>query len=104
MSGRREPYQHKRNFRRTREPSVQAPASKAAVGATDASTPPGSPRRFVVHRHRARRLHYDLRFEINGVLVSLAGPKGPTLDPDVKRIPVRGEAHPIEYPDFERVI
>ena len=103
-SGKLGPYQRRRDFTRTPEPSGQASAGRTAVGATDASPAPGSRRRFVVHRHRARRLHYDLRFEINGMLVSWAVPKGPTLDPDVKRIAVRVEDHPIEYLDFEGVI
>ncbi len=104
MSGKLAPYRRKRDSTRTPEPSGSAPAGETAGAATDASPAPGSSRRFVVHRHRARRLHYDLRFEINGVLVSWAVPRGPTLDPHVKRLAVRVEDHPIEYLDFEGVI
>jgi bifunctional non-homologous end joining protein LigD len=90
-------YQRKRDFDRTPEPAGQ-PADAGAD--TDA----GAQRRFVVQRHRARRLHYDLRFEIGGVLVSWAVPKGPTLDPNVRRIAIHVEDHPIEYLNFEGVI
>ncbi|HET7734983.1 MAG TPA: non-homologous end-joining DNA ligase [Nocardioidaceae bacterium] len=84
-------YHAKRDFSLTAEPSGGEPRSSGT-------------RRFVVQRHRARRLHYDLRFEIDGVLVSWAVPKGPTLDPKVRRMAVHVEDHPMEYAAFEGVI
>src|SRR3954462_5524345 len=88
------PYRRKRDFSRTPEPS-----GTPAAWPSDSELP-----RFVVQRHRARRLHYDVRLEIDGVLVSWAVPKGPTLDPGVRRAAFKVEDHPIEYIDFEGVI
>ncbi len=97
-SGTRDPlarYRSKRDFSRTPEPSGGRHAPADGTGAV---------RRFVVQRHRARRLHYDLRLEIDGVLVSWAVPKGPTLDPRERRAAFHVEDHPLEYFDFEGVI
>jgi bifunctional non-homologous end joining protein LigD len=83
-------YRSKRDFSRTPEPEP-GPMGEGSG-------------RFVVQRHRASRLHYDLRLEVDGVLVSWAVPRGPTLDADERRMAMRTEDHPIEYLDFEGTI
>ena len=93
-----EEYRRKRDFAKTPEPPPAAQPSSAP------DTIAGARRRFVIQRHRATRLHYDFRLEIDGVLASWAVPKGPTLDPSIRRMAVHVEDHPMEYFDFEGTI
>ena len=92
-------YQKKRDFSKTSEPAVEPPARRARERAK-ASTQ----LRFVVQKHAARRLHYDFRLELDGVLLSWAVPKGPSLDPATKRLAMQTEDHPLAYADFEGTI
>ncbi len=87
-------YWRKRDFGRTPEPAGAAPSV----------APPEGSRRYVVQRHRATRLHYDVRLEIDGVLMSWAVPRGPSMRPLERRRAARTEDHPLEYFDFEGVI
>ncbi|MBC8738001.1 DNA ligase D [Paraburkholderia sp. UCT31] len=102
MNDRLDHYHRKRRFEDTPEPAGattrERAASKTGKRATRAAPDTLS---YVIQEHDARRLHYDFRLELNGALLSWAVPKGPSLDPSVKRLAVHVEDHPVEYGTFE---
>ncbi|HEX7664311.1 MAG TPA: non-homologous end-joining DNA ligase, partial [Polyangiaceae bacterium] len=96
-------YKKKRDFKATPEPDGDdlSPEPSRAAKSSHSETPATNKLAFVVQKHDATRVHYDVRLEIAGVMMSWAVPKGPTYDPTVKRLAVHTENHPMMYADFE---
>ncbi|RZF30265.1 DNA ligase D [Paraburkholderia sp. UYCP14C] len=102
MNERLDLYHRKRRFEDTPEPAGAATRKRAAARTgRSASRAAPATLSYVIQEHDARRLHYDFRLELNGALLSWAIPKGPSLDPSVKRLAVHVEDHPLEYGTFE---
>jgi bifunctional non-homologous end joining protein LigD len=99
-----EDYQKKRNFERTSEPKAESGSTgeNRSVEATPIKSK--DMLKFVVHKHFASHLHFDLRLELDGILKSWAVPKGPSINPKDKKLAVMVEDHPLEYKDFEGII
>jgi bifunctional non-homologous end joining protein LigD len=103
-------YTRKRRFDVTPEPPAKRPrgtgagGSRAQRGTGARGRQPGSPLLYVIQKHRAGHLHYDLRLEHGGAMLSWAVPKGPSLDPGIKRLAMQTEPHPMDYNHFEGVI
>src|SRR4026209_1861399 len=94
-------YRRKRDFRKTPEPAGK---NRAARGRAKRASLRAEGFHYVIHKHEASRLHYDLRLELDGTLKSWAVPKGPSLDASEKRLAVHVEDHPLEYAAFEGTI
>ena len=92
-----------RRYREKREPGT-TPEPFGEEERLRRPLPAGAARTFVVQQHAATRMHWDLRLEIGGVMVSWAIPRGPSLDPNERRLAVQTEDHPMEYSTFEGVI
>jgi bifunctional non-homologous end joining protein LigD len=95
-------YEAKRDFQVTPEPAPhESPAGKSSQAEPAEEKKAATELVFAIQKHDARRLHYDVRLEINGAMVSWAVPKGPSYDPHVKRLAVQTEDHPMQYASFE---
>ena len=94
-------YRAKRDFGVTPEPGSSQVETKEEKKTAPEASATSEPLAFVVQKHDARRLHYDVRLEVDGAMVSWAVPKGPSFDPAVRRLAVQTEDHPMEYNAFE---